>query len=74
MKYFIWISLLLFSTHLAAFECNPSGNQGEMNKCADDELNEVYQQLVKRANKTQAIAQRLCILLNRIILRGLDEL
>jgi len=52
----IYLSLFLFSSSIFAFECNPEGNQSEMNQCAYDDflkadkaLNDVYQKLIKKS-------------------------
>ncbi|MCK5727877.1 MAG: DUF1311 domain-containing protein [Methylococcales bacterium] len=57
MKYFILPFLISFATQVIAVECDINAGQIQLNKCAfdefkkvDDELNKVYQQLVKRAN------------------------
>ena len=60
-KIILYVSIFLLSSSAFAFECNPEGNQAEMNQCAYDDflkadraLNDVYQQLIKKSkgNKT----------------------
>ena len=66
IKSFILIGLMLSSTQLFAFECNPSGNQGQMNQCAEDEwkeadkaLNKTYEALIKKAKGNQLYIMKL---------------
>ncbi|MCK5872419.1 MAG: DUF1311 domain-containing protein [Methylococcales bacterium] len=56
MKHFMLPFLIFFSTHVIAVECDVNADQIQLNQCAfdefkkvDDELNRVYQQLVKKA-------------------------
>jgi uncharacterized protein YecT (DUF1311 family) len=60
MKKWLVLGILLFSSSAFAFECNPEGNQAEMNQCAkedfeksDKALNETYGALVKKLEKQE---------------------
>jgi uncharacterized protein YecT (DUF1311 family) len=59
MRKWLVLGLFLLSAPVFAFECNPEGNQAEMNQCAKDDfdkadkaLNKTYQELVSKI-KTQ---------------------
>ena len=69
MKRIIFAGLLAFSTNLLAepdIQCNPAGNQMEMNKCAyedfekaDKALNQTYKALIKKSGDDKTYIKKL---------------
>lgn len=55
VKFLVLLSMALLSADILAFECNPEGNQSEINQCAyddlakaDRELNTTYKALIEK--------------------------